>query len=863
MLIIILSLLFCQSSVPMLPDQPNQSLHTIFQTIEQETGFKFLYRDALVSDKTADFTMSDTWQKSLTALLENSGLAASIDDNRKRVVIYEETSPGTSVAEISGFVIDEESGERLPFATVSWRPDGHPAKSTQTDINGRFTLRNISDRSGLSIRISYVGYTTELLDFRAGSKPDNAQINIRLKPSRVEISEIMVTGASGSTPADSIYRGILDVGTFSPLGESNTVRMLQTLPSVSHGASLTEGSYIRGSNSDALRVLLDGSVIYSHSHLFGLIDSFNPDVIRTGSFYYDVAPARYHAPPGGVLNLVTQTGSLHEYGGSFGLSNSVVKGSVDGPIQKGQSSFMIAGRHSILNSINLFNTADMISWGLDIDRETSLPDDAMDLNERIVDPGDYSVDFYDLHAKLFFERSTASSWTLSGYLGGDNTSQTSERIISASPSSSRRFERSDFETDNSWGNRSANVAYFRSLSSDRMIQIEAGFSYLYTSYLKEDFIYQRNGQDPDRPPLFVSDFENESELNHGYLNAELEADYFTLGAMVNVYDAAYRELSLNRSEFFQRTRPVMPELYGEYRFGGNQAAYSVDAGVRVQHYSDGGFTRLSPRIKASFFQSSPVSLGFSAGRNYQYLYRLSIYNQTTSDIWIMALDQQPPALSDHLSASVSVKPWQNAFFQIEGYLKRQQNLRFHKINFQNVESTFDGNPWFVDNDGYSRGAEFMFRQTFGRADITQSYTYSITELKNERFRNGDWFYAEWDRRHRFNTVVSYEIARGLKASVNWTYSTGRPDRIRLTEPTQDRLDHYSRVDLSLGYSSTIKETKFRLQAGVYNLTNRNNPWYREWVQTIDNSGIRPRLSPEQVDVFDLGVQPSVSVGIYF
>lgn len=863
MLIIIVFLLFLQSSDPMLAIQSNQSLHTIFQRIETETGYKFLYRDALVADKTAVFTMSDSWQESLTVLLENFDLAASIDDDRKRVVIYKVTSTGTSVADISGYVIDADSGERLPFATVSWRLDGNPPKSTQSDINGRFTIRGISEQSGLELRVSYVGYSSAQLDFSTGSMPVHAPLNIRMNPSRVEISEILVTGASGSTPADSIYRGILDVGTFSPLGESNTVRMLQTLPSVSHGASPTEGSYIRGSNSDALRVLLDGSVIYSHSHLFGLIDSFNPDVIRTGSFYYDVAPAHYHAPPGGVLNLVTQTGSLYEYGGSFGLSNSVVKGSIDGPMQNGRSSFMIAGRHSILNTVNLFNTSDMISWGLDIDRETSLSDNAMDLNERIVDPGDYSVDFYDLHAKLFFERGPASSWTLSGYLGGDNTSQISERIINAPPNSSRRFARSDFETVNSWGNRSANASYYRNLGSDRMLHVQGGFSYLYTSYLKEDFIYQRSGRDPDRPPLYVSDFENESELNHGYLNVEIEADHFTVGAMVNVYDAAYREISLNRAEFFQRNCPLMPELYGEYRFGGDQATYSFDAGVRLQHYSDGGYMRLSPRIKATLFQNSSVSLGFSAGRNYQYLYRLSIYNQTTSDIWIMALDEQPPAQSDHLSASISVQPWQNAFFQVEGYLKRQQNLRFHEINFQNVESTFGGSPWFVDNDGYSRGTEFMFRQTFGKADITQSYTYSITQLKNERFRNSDWFYAEWDRRHRFNTVVSYNITRELKASVNWNYSTGRPDRIRLSEPTQNRLGSYSRLDVSLGYSDTIKETNFRLQAGIYNLTNRSNPWYREWVQTINNSGSRPRLSPEQVDVYDLGIQPSMSLGVYF
>jgi|AntRauTorcE11897_2_1112592.scaffolds.fasta_scaffold02802_4 hypothetical protein len=863
MLIILLSLFFIQSQPASVPVQSNESLHEIFQLIEKGTGYKFLYRDALIAGKDADFIMGDDWRESLISLLENVDLEASVDDERRRVVIYKKTEPSDTEMEISGYVIDNKSGERLPFATVSWKRGDNPIKSTQTNINGRFTVPISSDTGTLTVHVSYVGYLPSDQEFSLRSLSGNETINIRLAPSLVEISEILVTGSSNSSPADSVYRGILDVGTFSPLGESNSVRMLQVLPSVSHGSSLAEGSYIRGSNSDALQVLLDGSVIYNHSHLFGLIDSFNPDVIRTGSFYYDVAPARYNAPPGGVLNLVTQTGSLHEYGGSFGLSNAVIKGSIDGPIRKGHSSWMLAGRHSLLNTMNLFDTAGMVSWGLDIDRETSLPDDAMDLNERIETPGSYSVQFYDLHSKLFFEQDEKSSWTVSGYLGGDNTSQVSERITQAGSNSPRRFDRSDFETKNSWGNRSANISYFRTLTGDRMIHLQGGFSYLYTSYLKEDYIYQRPGQEPDRPPLFLNDFENESELNHGYFTAEFETGQYTVGATLNLYDSAYLEQSLNRAEFFQRTRPVMPELFAEYRLGDVNTGYSVNAGVRLQHYSDGNFTNLTPRIKAGFLQNSPVSIGISAGRNYQYLYSLSIYNQTTSDIWIMALDGQPPAQSDHLSASVSTQPWRSAYLQVEGYLKRQKNLRFHEINFQNVESTFGGNPWFIDNDGFSRGLEVMFRQSLGNADITQTYTYSVTELKNNRFRNGEWFYAEWDRRHRFSTIASYQITKGLKASINWIYSTGRPDRIRLDEENQDRLGSYTRLDLSIGYSGTLGNNNLRVQAGVYNLTDQKNPWYREWVQRIDRSGVRPQLTPELVDVYDLGIQPSVSVGIYF
>lgn len=840
-----------------------ESLHNIFQSIEKETGYKFLYRDALIAGKKAEYIHSANWKESLKILLEETGLDASVDDERRRVVIFQLTESSQPIRNIQGFIIDNESGERLPFATISWKTEGGVISSTQSDIRGRFRFPYKPASGNITIRVSYVGYAASGLEFSPETLPADGAINIRLTPSRVEISSITVTGSSSQTPVDSIYRGILDVGTFSPFGEPNSVRMLQTLPSVSHGASLTEGAYIRGSNSDALRVTLDGAVIYNHSHLFGLIDSFNPDVIRTGSFYYDVAPARYHAPPGGVLNLVTRTGSLYEFGGNVGFSNSVVKAGIDGPIEKGRSSFLIAGRHSILNSINLFNTSDMVSWGLGIDRENSLADDALQLNDRIVTHGDYSVDFYDLHTKLFFERNPGRSWTVSGYLGGDNTSQISDRITQLRPNGSGQFARTDFETQNQWGNRSANASYFQNLGSDRMLHIQGGFSYLYTSYLKEDFIYRRPGQDADRPLIYFSDFENESELNHGYVNAEFESNQFSLGGVLNIYDAAYREVSLNRAEFFQRTRPVMPELYAEYRLGDANTMYSVNAGARLQHYSDGSYTNLSPRIKTVLFQNSPVTVGMSAGRNYQYLYRLSINNQTTSDIWIMALENQSPARSDHLSASLSFKPWRDFYFQFEGYVKQQQNLRFHEVSFQNIESTFGGSPLFNDNKGMSRGVEFMIRQVFDKGNIVQTYTNSVTELKNDRFRSGEWFYADWDRRHSFNTVATYSPLPRLGLSFNWVYSTGRPDQIRLTREFQDRLGGYSRIDLSAGYSAAIGSSNIKLQAGVYNLTNRNNPWYRDWVQQIDRSGIRPKLSSSLVDVYDLGRQISLSVGVYF
>jgi hypothetical protein len=477
------------------------SLHTFLQKIEEETGYRMLYRDALVAGKQAGAEFDENWKETLLETLQKNGLEAVINNERRQIVIFQRKESTAQVRSVMGYVIDRNSGEQLPFATVRWQQEGAPSKGTQSDLRGRFTIPDVRTNIPLNLVVSYVGFHRAELMIDEEGLMELDELAVRIEPSPFEITEIVVSGnALSQSRADSVYRGMLESGTFAPLGEPNTIRMLQALPAVSHGASLMDGSYVRGSNSDAMHVLLDGTVIYNQSHLFGLIDTFNADVIRTGSFYYDVAPARYQAPPGGVLDLVTKTGSLHNFGGSFGLSNSVIRGSAEGPLSSGRASWLIAGRHSILNQVNIFDNSGMVAWGLNIDRKTSRPEGAFTLEERVVTPLGYSVNFYDLHGKVYLDNGDRGRWTFSGYLGGDRTSQEAERLVRTSLDQSlRRFETGIFETANRWGNRSFSASHFHEAGGGWSVQVNAGYSYYYTRYLKEDFVYLRPGQNSDSP----------------------------------------------------------------------------------------------------------------------------------------------------------------------------------------------------------------------------------------------------------------------------------------------------------------------------------------------------------------------------
>jgi hypothetical protein len=245
------------------------------------------------------------------------------------------------------------------------------------------------------------------------------------------------------------------------------------------------------------------------------------------------------------------------------------------------------------------------------------------------------------------------------------------------------------------------------------------------------------------------------------------------------------------------------------------------------------------------------------------MYRIGFYNQTSSEIWITAKENQPPSVTDQFTAGIYLDLWKGAFFQAETFLKSQNKLRYHEINIQTMQNTNPENPWFVDFKGFSQGIELLFSQHFGQSFISQSYTLSESKLKNDRLNNGDWFFAEWDRRHQIITSFCYTTAYGIRLNSSFTIASGAPDRQTLFSGSDsERLGNYSRLDISIDHTVDLRSSGIlTLQLGIFNLLDRKNVWYRDAVQVVDDSGPRPVLEAAQADVYDLGFRPSFSISL--
>ncbi|MBO6795166.1 MAG: TonB-dependent receptor [Balneolaceae bacterium] len=845
----------------------NKALLEIIRDIESHTEYRFLYREALIADIRISFDAdpSDLFEI-LEQTIQSSGLGLKVNDNRNQAIIYKtgEVS-STSEVNIHGFVVDAYTGERLPFATISWRELGQ-IKGVNSDATGRFSISAMLSEPSISLLVSYVGYASQQITVSLEEATNLADVTVRLIPKKYDGKEIIVQGVNFYSPSDTLLYGLMKVGSFSPLGESNAVRSLQTLPAVSMNTAINDGINIRGSSSDGFQVLLDGQTMYSQSHLFGLLDAMNPDVLRSSGFYYDITPAQFHAPLGGTLSLITRTGSLNKFSTTLGLSNTAVSSTIEGPLKKGASSFILSGRWSYMDELNWFNNSKMIEYGLDVDRELEILVPPRFDNRFIrsisldeIDVQSTNASFYDLHGKVYSEFENGNQFIISGYFGKDEAAQSyfrdEQNIITTN------------QTTNNWNNATISAQFNANLNTNLYSESSFGYTDFNSDYLKEDFAFpvrtNANGAQTDSVnirPLSLENRVKQVELKQGF-KAQLESGTINFGVNYTDFDVQYTELGDVRESFISRRTSQLVDVYSQWDYAANETV-GLNLGSRLHYFSNGGYLKFSPRIKLSIRENENLHIGFGFSRNYQFINRLSFYNINSNDFWILSNEDQPPSSVNHLSGGVYYHASNWAYVQVEAFNKQFANLRLHELNTGLISQSFrnEETPWFYENDGRSKGLEFLVKNWHKEVTLSNAYTYSISEIKNELLNNGEYFNPSWDRRHQLTSTVDIELNQGFNLLMAWTFGTGSPSRIG----NSNRLPNYSRFDVSLTYKNQFKRSKIDASFSIYNTFDRANAWYDEQrIGTVTSITNVSRSAIFQTHVYDLGIQPSFNVKISY
>jgi hypothetical protein len=180
--------------------------------------------------------------------------------------------------------------------------------------------------------------------------------------------------------------------------------------------------------------------------------------------------------------------------------------------------------------------------------------------------------------------------------------------------------------------------------------------------------------------------------------------------------------------------------------------------------------------------------------------------------------------------------------------------------------------------GKAYGLELLLKKPEGRTRWSISYTWSRVLIRSkgnfseELINSGNWFPANFDRPHDLIITLNYLHSRRVSFSANYNFSSGRPvtypvssyliGDIVLThysERNKYRLPDYSRLDLSVRVSGTLKSKKIAHPYwvfSVYNVTGRQN------VYSVFFKNVRNTVRGYYLSVFGRPI-PSLSLNFDF
>ena len=282
-------------------------LEQILDEISDQTGFSFYYSQPTVNPNAAfSLSVTDTeLADALDTLFEDTKITYDIAEGGK-IYLIERT--GTSVngegkQTIKGKIVDAE-GMPVIGATVLISGTTH---GTATDLDGNFTLANVSPEAVLEI--SSIGFQTKTMS--VGNQKD---FNITLNADSRLLDEVVVVGY-GSQRRINMTGSVATV-TSSELVDRPVANVSSALQGLSPGLMVTQGSGTPGDDGATIRIRGVGTMNSASPYILvdGIetetINMIDPNDIESISVLKDASSAAIYGSKAsnGVILITTKRG---------------------------------------------------------------------------------------------------------------------------------------------------------------------------------------------------------------------------------------------------------------------------------------------------------------------------------------------------------------------------------------------------------------------------------------------------------------------------------------------------------------------------------------------------------------------------
>jgi len=734
---------------------------------------------------------------------------------------------GRNVAVINGKMTDVETGDPLIGATIYFE---ELKKGAATDVDGLFSIVVKPGKYTVEFKCMGMEERNNYLEVLSGGN-----LSVTMEKSVIALTEVVVMAnryhnVRGTQMGfDRLnYKVLKEVPVV--MGEKDILKVIQMLPGVQTVGEGAAGFNVRGSAADQNMIYVNKVPVYNSSHLFGFFTSFSPDIVKDFTLYKSNLPASYGGRLASIFDITARQGNLNKFTARGGISPVTARLSLEGPIQKGKSSYILAGRSTYSDWIlkrlqdpelrnskaNFYDISGILTW---------------EAGEKTLIKafGYYSSDYFRLGTTNQYDYDNAGgsinirrmmssriSADLALVYGRYDFTTINEQVASESWTQAYSINHYETKLDMSW------------LSLGKHQLTFGGNAILYNLDRGTILPY---GDISLRVPV-------ELGVDNGIETAVYLADEISLTSRLTLYGglrlSAFMSLGPNEVQVYAEGEPVQPGSVIDVINAGPYELIKTYAG-------------LEPRVAVNFMMGANNSLKLSYNRVNQYMFMLSnTIAISPTDQWKLCDYNIVPPFVDQVSLGFYQDfPRGGLNSSLEVYYKKINNVVDYRdgasfISTPNVETvTLQG-----EQEAY--GFEALLRKNAGKLSGWLAYSYSRSmmlvdsPIPNERINFGNPYPSNFDRPHNLSLVTNVKVNRRLSFSGNVVYTTGRPvtypvsiyylddqQFIDYADRNSYRIPDYFRVDLSINLEGNLKERKLfhsYWMLNFYNVTARKNAY---------------------------------------
>lgn len=845
----------------------------------------------------------ETLENLLRKLLKNRKLDY-ITLSSGTIVIVRTTEGNPEYGNFSGRIVDSDTGEPLPGATVML---ADASGGTSTNHSGTFSMNRLLSGS-YHIIFSYIGYQPvyKTIDIIPGRQA-HEKVSMNRKP--VDVFPVVVESHHPVMPNQGQGSAVDTDRNWEPGGAmTGAIRNLSLSSGVQYGLPMSD-LHLQGGQRSEHRILLDGVPVYNPYSFGQMFSSFSPFAIGRVHLHKAGYGVQQGSQIAGLIDLSHDVPASGENSGIIQADplSLNLRADVNIPVGEDGSPLKIMSAlrtnfwnmykdPSMKHTLRDWNVVDPLLTSMLTEQENNIYEYSRVLHES-------DVQFYDFHVAAGYDPDEFSSLSASFYMAENSVGT---ELLSQTPTGLDVPPYLFTGDQHRWDNVMGQVSWNRMISPRFDFSAQASYSanrfrhnnsistettpYLFeNTYASAGEVldaYERSGRwlptqiNGNRIEHFILKTDGAYSFSRRFkVDAGLQTDMVTSG--VDISDLIHQSTQTRQSSAF-----FSSFADGKYTFG---SYWNIEGGSRFTAVSSSGRVYAEPRLSVQYDRTESVagywSARISGGIYRQFIHQYDITNTGPASlvpvfsVWSHSVDDIPKAY--HLSSSFLIEPFENTSVKLESFYKWQPDTpitAYKSILTESEKAVYNIGAFTESTQMNTFGAGIRINQSLPQAKLklVAGYDYSSSQLDlSTQF--GRTLPAPWNEPHRAQLRALWRVLPDVLLASKWQGIWGRAWGFRQSyynflkfygpvragdfyfdDPGNDKLSPFHQLDLSVIYQPSVGSADVEMRLELINLLNRKNTVDQTLYPTGDQDEpyeIRKRSLP--------GFYPSVSLQVKF